>query len=181
MSPRLAFMTLGVLKKPVGHAEVQGFVDRLASVYAAADGSIGFFARSVRDVKTWEHSWGPVVRPRCTPPELALDQLAMTLSLWNSLEAVAAYSYSGLHAEALARREEWFLKGPWPSYVAWWVSEDHRPRWSEGTDRLDHLHTQGSSPQAFHFREPFDAHGQRVKLDPSKVAAAKSRSSGKGD
>lgn len=91
MSPRVAFMTLGVLKKPVGHSEVQGFVDRLASVYAAADGSVGFFARSVRDIKTWEHSWGPVVRPRCAPPDLALDQLAMTLSLWNSLETVAAY------------------------------------------------------------------------------------------
>jgi heme-degrading monooxygenase HmoA len=173
MADRVAFMTLGVLKKPVGQAEVQGFIDRLASVYTAADGSTGFFERSVRDVKTWEHSWGPVVRPACAPAELPLEQLAMTLSLWESLEAVAAYSYSGLHAEALARREEWFLKGPWPSYVAWWVAGDHRPRWTEGTERLDHLHTQGSTPKAFSFREPFDAQGARAVLDRAKVARAK--------
>ncbi len=99
----------------------------------------------------------------------------MTLSLWDSLEAVAAYSYSGLHAEALARREEWFLKGPWPSYVAGWVAEDHRPRWSEGTERLDHLHAHGSTPRAFAFREPFNAQGARVLLDRAKVATAKTR------
>jgi len=137
---RIAFMTLGVLKQPVGHPEVQGFVDRLEANYAAAEGSAGFFARSIRDINTWEHSWGPVIRPRCTPQDLPLERYAMTLSLWENLEAVAAYAYHGVHAEALARRADWFVRGSWPAYVAWWVPVDHVPRWNEGTDRIDHLH-----------------------------------------
>jgi hypothetical protein len=49
-------MTRGVLEKPVGDDVVKGFVDRLPSVYAESEGSAGFLARSVRDVKTWENS-----------------------------------------------------------------------------------------------------------------------------
>ncbi len=82
---RIAFFTLGVLKEPVGDPVVQGFVDRIGDVYAAADGSTGFFERSVRDLQTWEHSWGPAIAPTCIPNRLALTQLAMTLSLWRDL------------------------------------------------------------------------------------------------
>lgn len=166
-------MTLGVLKKPVGDAVVQGFVDRIASVYAAADGSAGFFARSVRNVQTWEHSWGPVVAPACVPQGLTLDQLAMTLSLWRDLESVAAYSYSGLHGDALAKRSEWFERGAWPTHVAWWVPEGHQPNWAEGVERLDHLHANGPQPRAFSFKKPFDAAGNPTRLDGQAVKAAK--------
>ncbi len=167
---RIAFMTLGVLKQPVGHPEVQGFMDRLAANYAAAESSAGFFARSIRDVNTWEHSWGPVIRPRCTPQDLPLERYAMTLSLWENLEAVAAYAYHGVHAEALARRADWFVRGSWPAYVAWWVPVDHVPRWNEGTDRIDHLHSRGPTAYAFNFREPFDANGAKARLDRMRMA-----------
>ena len=43
-------MTVGILREPVGHAQVQGFVDRVPAVYEAADSSDGFHARSIRDV-----------------------------------------------------------------------------------------------------------------------------------
>jgi len=94
----------------------------------------------------------------------------MTLSLWESLEAVAAYSYDGLHTEALARRADWFQRGSWPSYVAWWVPEHHVPRRTEGTERIDHLYTHGATPYAFSFREAFDAEAARVALDRSRMA-----------
>lgn len=170
MSQRIAFMTFGVLKKPVGHEVVQGFVDRIASVYAAADGSVGFFARSVRDVQTWQHSWGPVVAPLCAPPGVGLDQLAMTLSLWQDLESVAAYAYQGVHAEAMSKRSAWFERGPWPSYVAWWVEKDHQPTWPEGVWRLDQLHANGARPDAFTFRQPFDSEGRPTSLKRTRSA-----------
>src|SRR2546425_12803677 len=62
---KLAFMTVGILREAVGHAQVQGFVDRIPDVYAAADSSDGFHDRSIRDVGTWLHSWGPVELPGC--------------------------------------------------------------------------------------------------------------------
>lgn len=162
--PRIAFFTLGVLRKPVGDAVVQGFVDRLGSVYAAAEGSAGFFARSIRNVDTWEHSWGPVIAPACVPANLGLNQLAMTLSVWRDLESVAAFSYKGVHAEALSKRLEWFDRGAWPSYVAWWIDEQHQPNWAEAVERVDRLHVLGSTPEAFNFRHPFDASGAATKL-----------------
>jgi hypothetical protein len=164
MTDRIAFFTLGVMKAPVGEAVVQGFVDRIGDVYAAAEGSAGFFERSVRDVTTWEHSWGPVLVPQCLPNEHPLTQYAMTLSLWCDLESVAAFAYHGAHREALSRREDWFIRGPWPTYVAWWVTGDHRPNWREAIDRADHLHDHGSTPRAFTFRQPFDSTGAPARM-----------------
>ena len=56
MAARIAFFTFGVLKEPAGHEAVQGFIDRIAGVYDHMDGSEGFFARSQRNLETWEHS-----------------------------------------------------------------------------------------------------------------------------
>lgn len=126
---KLAFLTVGVLHEPVGHPRVQGFVDRLPAVYAAADASAGFQARSIRDVVTWKHSWGEVVPPACYPKLDISERYAMTLSLWNDIESVAAFSYNGAHAEALLRRKDWFQSLGLPGYVAWWVPEDHHVGW----------------------------------------------------
>jgi Domain of unknown function (DUF3291) len=161
---RIAFYTLGVLKEPVGHAVVQGFVDRIGDVYAAAEGSSGFFERSVRDVQTWEHSWGPIIVPKCIPGDLPATKLAMTLSLWRDLESVAAFAYRGVHREALSHRAEWFNVGRWPTYAAWWVPADHRPNWAEAAIRVDHLHQQGPGPTAFTFRQPYDSAGAPVPM-----------------
>lgn len=171
MTKRIAFYTFGVMKSPVGDPEVQGFIDRAAGVYAAADGSTGFFERSIRDMKTWQHSWGPVVAPKCAPQGIILDQLAMTLSLWRDLESVAAFAYQGLHGEALSKRTDWFKKGEWPGYVAWWVDAQHRPDWNEAADRIDRLHAAGSSAEAFNFRKPFDAAGAQVRLKTGRPAS----------
>ena len=164
MTDRIAFFTYGVLNAPVGHPTVQGFVDRIASVYASAEGSLGFFARSERNVHTLEHSWGPVIAPRCTPEGVSLNELAMALSLWRDMESVAAFAYRSAHGEALSHRTDWFRKGSWPVYVAWWVDENHTPNWTEAADRLDHLHVNGSTPSAFTFKQPFDANGAPARL-----------------
>jgi hypothetical protein len=169
---RIAFFTFGVMHAPVGESVVQGFVDRLGDVYAAADGSAGFFARSVRDVQTWEHSWGPMLLPRCAPADLPMTQFAMTLSLWRDLESVAAFAYHGVHREALSHRSEWFRTGAWPAYVAWWVDGAHKPNWQEAVERIDHLQTHGASAQAFSFRQPFDAAGAPTRMQARRADPA---------
>src|SRR5215467_9547580 len=108
MSDKLAFFTYGVMHEPLGHARVQGFLDRVPGVYAAADASAGFHSRSIRDLVTWKHSWGELVAPQCYPKVDSFDHVAMTLSLWNDLESVAAFAYKGPHGEALAYRKDWF-------------------------------------------------------------------------
>ena len=160
MAARIAFFTFGVMKDTVGSAVVQGFIDRIAGVYDQMDGSAGFFARSQRDVETWEHSWGPMLVPPCAPAGTPIDRTAMTLSLWQDMKSVAAFAYRGAHGEALSKRTDWFAPGPWPTYVAWWVGDGHTPDWVEGVDRFEHLHAHGPTPAAFTFRQAFDADGQ---------------------
>ena len=172
VSQKLAFLTVAVLHEAVGKARVQGFVDRLATVYAAADASVGFQARSIRDVDTWKHSWGEVALPKCYP-KLETDQVAMTLSLWDDLESVAAFSHHGAHGEALANRKDWFQSLGLPTYVAWWVPADHQVDWNEGAERLDRLHAHGPTAFAFNFVKPFDAAGNPCPLDHVAMQAKK--------
>lgn len=171
MSHTLAFLTVAVLHEPVGQPRVQGFVDRVPAVYAASDAAVGFQARSIRDVATWKHSWGEVVVPNCYPKLESTDQYAMTLSLWEDLESVAAFAYKGAHAEALANRKDWFQSLGLPGYVAWWVAADHQVDWEEGADRLDHLHEHGPTAFAFNFVKPFDAAGNPCPLDAIAMQA----------
>src|SRR5260370_24647158 len=111
---KLAFMTVGILREAVGHAQVQGFVDRIPGVYGAAEASDGFHDRSIRDVGTWLHSWGPVELPHCFPAPPEETQIAMTLSLWRDLESVAAFTYHGPHGEALTKRSDGLAKNNLP-------------------------------------------------------------------
>ena len=171
MSHKLAFMTLGILRQPFGHAEVQGFVDRVPGVYGAVDASEGFHEMSVRDLNTYLHSWGDTSLPDWYPEKAGTDRVAITLSLWADLESVAAFSYSGPHAEALTKRREWFDRSPVPPYVAWWVETDKAITFPEGYERMESLFRNGSTALAFDFRNPFDPEGKACVLDRAAMKA----------
>ena len=173
MAKRVAFMTIGALIAPMGEPEVHGFLRRVGGVFDAADRGVGLIARSERDMETLDHSWGNVEIPQCylSASDNPL-QVPSTLSLWEDLESVAAFSYHGAHGEAVSKRTEWFQKLGLPGYVAWWVDEDvNRLVRSEAAERLDHLYIHGPTPFAFNFRQPFDADGIPIQLDPALVRA----------
>lgn len=162
---KLAFYTFGILHEAQGNPRVQGFFDRVSDTFKEAEQSTGFIGRSSRDPLTGEHSWGERVSPRFfVGDETDGLKAPRTVSLWEDLESVFAYAYSGLHAEALRQRREWFVKPQWPAYVAWWVADDHIPDWVEAAERHEHLHDHGSTPFAFDFKQPFDCNAQPVKL-----------------
>ena len=168
MPMRVAVMTMGVLQQPAGQAVVQGFFDRVPGVYAAADESPGFVAR-------WDpllepgHAWGEVQIPKCLVDTNKPTQMPATLSVWETLESVAAYAYRGAHREAVSRRQQWFKELGLPSHVIWWVADGSIPSWAEAAQRFDHLHGYGSTAFAFKFGEPFSAAGERCTLDSAQV------------
>ena len=166
--PRVALTTFAILRSPYGDPQVQGFFDSLAATFAAADGFEGFVGRSARDPVTLRHSWGDPVHPRFYDPSRHAG-VVFTLSLWRSLESVGAFTYSGLHGEALRRRLDWFLKPQWPGYAVWWVADDHVPDWSDASRRLERLHDHGPGPDAFDFRAPFGPDGSATAIDRDAV------------
>lgn len=156
----VAFITFGIVKEAYGHPTVQGFIDRGGPVVDAATAHHGLLEGHY---ETDDFSIGAYVTPRFVTAELA-GREAQTVSLWTDLESVFAFAYTGLHAEALRHRREWFLPPAWPTYAAWWVTDDHRPTWEEAVTRLEHLHDHGASATAFDFRAPFDAVGSPIRL-----------------
>lgn len=163
-------MTIGQLHEPFHHPASKGFVDRAPGVYEAAGNSPGFISRSFRNFETLSHSWGPVNHPKCFGGETDSHRLPSTLSIWEDLESVAAFAYSGVHGEALSKRKEWFASTGKPTYVAFWVGDDvESVDWQEAADRLDYLHEHGSTAHAFNFKQPFDADGNPMTLDRDKM------------
>jgi hypothetical protein len=85
------------------------------------------------------------------------------------VESVYAFTYNGFHAEVLTKRDDWFVKGDWPAYVAWWISGDHTPTRTEGAERLERLYDDGPTAYSFDFKAPFDAEGQPLRMDRQKI------------
>lgn len=172
---RIAFFTFGILREPFGHEQVQGFFDRVGPAFAQAESAAGFVDRD-RDA-----SWGPHASPRFYDEKQHAGAPA-TLSLWADLESVCAFAYRNAHGEAFKKRRDWFLKPEWPTYVAWWVEDDHIPTWVEACQRHEYLHDHGPSPYAFNFKQPFDAKGQSTELDRNlldqRIAANEAPKSG---
>jgi catechol 2,3-dioxygenase-like lactoylglutathione lyase family enzyme len=80
----------------------------------------------------------------------------LNVSVWESLEALDAFTHQGRHAEALARRGEWFVQGgEGPTYVLYWAPRGHAVTEREVKERLDHLGEHGPTPYAFTFERPF--------------------------
>ena len=159
---RVAFYTFGIQREPSADPRMQGFYDRVTAAFESAEGTDGFLDRRRGDRP-------PGFGPRFYDP--AADAGApQTLSVWASLASVFAFAYGGRHGEALRHRKEWFVAPQWPTYVAWWVADDHLPTWPEAAAHLEHLHDHGPAPFAFTFKRPFDAEGRPTALDRERVA-----------
>jgi hypothetical protein len=159
---RVAFYTFGILREERGHEQVQGFFDRIETVFSAAEVLPGFIA-TYRNVI---HS--ATFGPRFFVPGTHVGA-PQTLSLWADLDSVFAFAYRGAHGEALRHRKEWFVPPDWPTYAIWWVGDDEHPAWDDAPKRLEHLHDHGPTPYVFNFKSPFDAAGQPTRLAPRRT------------
>lgn len=168
MNQRVALYTFGMFAEPAAHSSNDGFHERNDPIFRHIERTAGFIARSGYADEPGSESWGRQVYPRFYD-ERGDGWSPSTLSLWTDLESPIAFSYSGLHAEALSHGREWFQKPNWPPYVLWWVAGDHTPFWSDAVERLEHLHDHGPTASAFNFKQPFDARSQSTAIDRGRV------------
>jgi hypothetical protein len=145
---QLAQINIGRLVAPYGSPPVAEFVASLPKINAVADAQAGFVWRltgdgdDATDIQAFDD-----------------PMLAMNMSVWESLEALAAFVYRSEHRDFMRRRREWF-EAPAGAYMAlWWVPAGHRPTPAEGRARLEALQRDGPTPFAFSFRQPFPAPG----------------------
>jgi hypothetical protein len=149
----LAQLNVGRLRAPIESAELADFVALLDPVNALADAAPGFVWRLEDD----GDSPGTTGLRPCGP------DIIVNMSVWQTLGALRDFVYrSGLHLDVMRRRRDWFHKMAEQHLVLWWIPAGHLPDIPEALDRLDLLRRCGAGPEAFSFREPYDAPAARA-------------------
>ncbi len=137
----LAQCNIARLKAPIDAPETADFVAALDSINALAEASPGFVWRLQDDsgnatsIQTFDD-----------------ERMIVNLSVWESVEALSAFTYQSGHREVLRRRREWFESMADASLVLWWIPEGTIPTVEDAQDRFAILQRSGPTAEAFTFR-----------------------------
>jgi heme-degrading monooxygenase HmoA len=144
MAWRLAQVNVARFRKPVGDPVNADFMNALDHVNALAEASPGFVWRL-----TGEGNNATDIRPYDDP------NMAINLSVWESIDALAAFVYRNMdHRGVMRRRREWFEERQ--VYMAlWWVPVGTLPTIEDAKAKLELLERLGPTPEAFTFKQPF--------------------------
>jgi heme-degrading monooxygenase HmoA len=149
----LAQVNVGRLVARADSPLIADFMAALDAVNAVADAAPGFVWR----LQT-EDGNATAVRGFERDADGAPGGMIINLSVWESVEALAAYAYGDAHRAVLRRRREWFLPMRDAYLALWWIPRGHIPTVGEAEDRVRHLRAHGPTGQAFtlkiHFPPP---------------------------
>lgn len=143
----LAQVNIGRFRAPIDSPIMEGFRVQLDPINAMADTTPGFVWR----LQT-EDGNATAVRPYASD-----EQMAINMSVWESLESLQQFVYKSEHVGTLRDRSQWFERIEGPILALWWIPAGHIPSVTEATERLAHLKEHGPTPHAFTFRTPFAA------------------------
>jgi hypothetical protein len=128
---------------PIDAPLLDDFNAALDPINALADGSPGFVWRLQTDDGN-----ATAIRP------FEDDRMIVNLSVWESIDDLAAFVYRSDHVSVMRRRREWFERIQ-VFMVLWWVPAGHTPSVEEAIERLEHLRAHGPSPHAFTFKQRY--------------------------
>jgi hypothetical protein len=140
----LAQLNIGLIRGPMDSPLMADFAASLERINALADQSPGFIWRLQTD-----EGDATALRPFDDPGML------VNMSVWQDLDSLRRFVYHSAHAPIMRRRREWFERMTESFMVLWWIPRGHIPSVEEAMARLATLRRQGSSAQAFTFREAF--------------------------
>lgn len=130
------------------HWRMRGFVSRVEAINDLARQAPGFVWQPTSERMTEDLT------------RLGLDpwREAYNLSVWESVEALWAFTFGGVHLEAVKRSVQWFESGS--SFdVMWWIPAGHRPTTEEGLAKLALVKENGPTPEGFTFRRRYPCPG----------------------
>ena len=141
----LAQLNVGRMLAPLDSPLIEGFRAQLDPINALADADPGLVWRLQTEA-------GNATDIRPTDDDLFL----INLSVWRSIEALRAFTYTSAHVQVLRDRRSWFERLSEAHLVLWWVPAGHIPSIEEALERLERSRRDGPTPAAFTFRVPFE-------------------------
>jgi hypothetical protein len=142
MHYHLAQVNVARMLAPLDSPRLAPFVARLDAVNAEADRAAGF---------VWRLQEATSVRDDADPMTL------FNLSVWESVEALKAYTYTAGHVDVFRGRGDWFERPAQAHLAMWWIPAGHIPTLHEAVERLDYRRVHGNTEVAFAFSQPFPA------------------------
>jgi uncharacterized protein DUF3291 len=139
----IAQLNIGRARGAVDGPVMAEFMALLDPVNAVADASPGFVWR----LQTEEGN-ATALRP------YEDDRMIVNMSVWESIDDLAAFAYRSGHVDVMRRRREWFERMQ-VFMVLWWIPAGHLPSVAEAQERLEHLRVHGPTPHAFTFKARF--------------------------
>ncbi len=132
---------------PHDSARLADYIARLDEMNQLAEKSPGFVWRYLTD------SRDPTQR------EFADPLVLFNMSVWESIDALHAYTYRTAHSEVYAARKTWFadVKAVVGGHALamWWIPAGERPTPDDAKARLAEITTNGPSERAFTFKRRF--------------------------
>jgi hypothetical protein len=156
----VAQVNVGRLVAPLDSPQLADFKAWLDPVNAVADSAPGFVWR----LQT-EDGNSTALRAFENDAEGADGGILINMSVWESVDALAAFVYGGAHRPVLRRRREWFERLKDVYAALWWIPRGHIPTVGEAEDRVKHLRAHGPTPHAFTFQVHFPPPGS-ADFDP---------------
>ncbi len=142
----LAQVNIATARAALDDPSMAGFSSRLEPLNALADAAPGFVWRLQSEAAD-----ALAARLFDNP------RLLFNLTLWESIEALAAYVYASDHVEAVKNRRDWFERPDRAPLALWWIEAGSLPSVEDAKERLEKLWSDGPTAEAFNFRHRFPA------------------------
>ncbi|CAJ65125.1 MULTISPECIES: DUF3291 domain-containing protein [Frankia] len=149
----LAQVNIARLRAPLDDPILADFVAALDPVNALADAAPGFRWR----LQT-EDGNATAIRAFAWDAGTSAGVI-VNLTVWDSVESLGNFAFSGPHRDVLRRRREWFETMREAYAALWWVPAGVRPTTAQAEQRVRRLRRQGPTAYAFTLREPFPPPG----------------------
>ena len=158
MAPyQLAQCNIGRVLAPLDSPQLAEFVAALEPVNRMADEAPGFVWRLQTEA-------GDATAIRAFDD----DMLLLNMSVWQTIDALAEFTYRTPHRDVMRRRRQWFERLADAYLVLWWIPAGTLPTVADAKARLERLRRDGPSPEAFTFQSPFPSPDASGAADPAR-------------
>ncbi len=142
----LAQFNIARLAAPIEAPGSAEFRDALDEINATAETSRGFVWRARGAGFDSE-----------IPAEDIDPMVLANLSVWESVETLAAFAYRSAHSHFVKHRDRWFEPATRVYQTLWWIPAGDLPDRAQSFARLEYLQAHGPTAYAFDFRNRFAA------------------------